>query len=94
MCATFRMINDGYRKTIHKAQVFANSGTMTTYFEDISTIPTKADVEKTCENSDLVATQRYNERQISNSHLSLLCILNYKEKIKIRWKHFHLERER
>lgn len=35
-----------------------------TYFEGITTIPKAADVKKTRENSDLVATQRYNERQI------------------------------
>lgn len=37
---------------------------ITTYFEGVTTIPKAADVKKTRENSDLVATQRYNERQI------------------------------
>ncbi|WP_304960313.1 phage minor capsid protein [Thomasclavelia cocleata] len=37
---------------------------ITTYFEGITTIPKAVDVKKTRENSDLVATQRYNERQI------------------------------
>lgn len=37
---------------------------ITTFFEGITTIPKAADVKKTRENSDLVATQRYNERQI------------------------------
>lgn len=37
---------------------------LTTYFEGITTIPKAADVKKTRENSDLVVTQRYNERQI------------------------------
>lgn len=38
--------------------------TMTTFFPGISTIPTAKDVEGTRENSNLVATQRYNERMI------------------------------
>ncbi|MEG0475025.1 MAG: phage minor capsid protein [Carnobacterium sp.] len=38
--------------------------TMTTFFPDITTIPSKADVAKTRENSDTIATQRYNERNI------------------------------
>lgn len=38
--------------------------TMTTYFEGVTTMPKKSDVAKTRENSNLVATQRYNERQI------------------------------
>lgn len=38
--------------------------TMSTYFEGITTIPSKADVKGTRENSNLIATQRYNERQI------------------------------
>lgn len=37
---------------------------ITTYFEGITTVPKAVDVKKTQENSDLVATQRYNERQI------------------------------
>lgn len=38
--------------------------TMTTFFPGISTIPTAKDVDGTRENSNLVATQRYNERMI------------------------------
>lgn len=38
--------------------------TMTTYFEGITEIPSKADVAQTSENSDLISTQRYNERMI------------------------------
>lgn len=38
--------------------------TMSTFFPGISTIPTAKDVEGTRENSNLVATQRYNERMI------------------------------
>ena len=38
--------------------------TMTTFFEGISTVPTAVDVKGTRENSNLVATQRYNERMI------------------------------
>lgn len=38
--------------------------TMTTYFEGITKIPFQMDVDKTNENSNIIATQRYNERQI------------------------------
>ena len=38
--------------------------TMSTYFEGITTIPSKADIKGTRENSDVIAKQRYNERQI------------------------------
>lgn len=38
--------------------------TMSTYFEGITTISSKTDVKGTRENSNLVATQRYNERMI------------------------------
>lgn len=38
--------------------------TMTTYFEGITKKPSQADVAKTSENSNVIATQRYNERQI------------------------------
>lgn len=38
--------------------------TMSTFFPGISSIPTAKDVEGTRENSNLVATQRYNERMI------------------------------
>lgn len=38
--------------------------TMSTYFEGISKKPVKADIAKTSENSNIIATQRYNERNI------------------------------